>query len=53
MANGKYIAPGIYDNYRFCLLEPDGQVQSTFGEWPYRDEEEKKVSGIVRSQAYV
>ena len=53
MANGKYIAPGIYDNYRFCLLEPDGQVQSTFGEWPYRDEEEKKVSGIVRSQAYM
>lgn len=53
MANGRFIASGIYDNYRFCLLDSSGQVQSTFGEWPYRDEVEKNVSGMVRSQAYM
>lgn len=53
IANGRFIASGFYDNYRFCLLDSCGQVQSTFGEWPYRDEVEKKVSGIVRSQAYM
>ena len=53
MANGKFIAPGIYEEYRYCVLDSSGQVHNTFGEWPYRDEDEKKVSGIVRSQAYM
>ncbi len=53
MANGKFIAPGIYEKYRYCVLDSGGQVHNTFGEWPYRDEDEKKVSGIVRSQAYM
>lgn len=53
MANGKFIAPGIYEKYRYCVLDSNGQVHSTFGEWPYRDEDEKNVSGIVRSQAYM
>lgn len=49
----RFVATGIYDDSRFCLLGLDGKVQSTFGEWPYRDEDEKKVSGIIRSQAYM
>lgn len=53
MANGRFVAPGIYEKYRYCMLDSDGQVHSIFGEWPYRDEDEKKVSGIVRSQAYM
>ena len=53
MANGKFIAPGIYEKYRYCVLDSNGQVHSTLGEWPYRDKDEKTVSGIVRSQAYM
>ncbi len=53
MANGKFITSGIYEKYRYCVLESDGKVHSTFGGWPYRDEDEKSVSGIVRSQAYM
>lgn len=53
IANERFIATGIYDDFRFCLLGLDGQVQSSFGEWPYRDEVEKKVSGEIRSQAYM
>lgn len=53
MANGRFLAPGIYEKYRYCVLDSGGQVCSTFGEWPYRDEDEKKVSGTIRSQAYM
>ncbi|MEY8687498.1 BF3164 family lipoprotein [Bacteroides sp. AN502(2024)] len=53
MANGQFMATGIYDDCLFCLLDSAGRVQRKSGELFYRDEDEKQVSGIVRSQAYM
>lgn len=53
LSNDQFITSGLYDNYRFSLMGSDGRVQSTFGEWPFRDESEKKVSGQIRAQAYM
>lgn len=53
LANEKFISTGLYENYRLCLLGRDGQIKTTLGEWPYRDEAERKVSGYIRSQAYM
>lgn len=48
-----YLASGYYNNHKFFLLSKDGDVLNRVGEWPYRDEAEKKVSGVMKSQAYV
>lgn len=53
MANGRFVAPGIYEKYRYCVLDLNEQMHNTFGKWSYRSEDEKKVSGIVRLQAYI
>ena len=34
------------------FLSSDGEVIKSFGEYPYRDEEERKRSGIIKSQVY-
>lgn len=48
-----YLASGYYNSHKFFLLSKDGDVLNRVGEWPYRDEAEKKVSGVMKSQAYV
>lgn len=50
--NGGFVASGRYDAHRFYFLDKYGRVFYPFGEYPYRDEEERKVSGFVRSEIY-
>ena len=42
----------MYEDYRLVLLDKDGAFQKGFGELPYRDEEERKVNGMIRSEIY-
>lgn len=53
LANHLYLATGIYEANRYCLVNSQGRIEKTFGEWPYRDEKEKNVSGRVKAQAYM
>lgn len=53
LAGNVYLATGIYSSGRFSLIDAQGHVEKTFGEWPYRDEKEKAVSGPVKAQAYM
>ena len=52
IVNNQYIATGMYEDYRLVLLDKDGAFQKGFGELPYRDEEERKVNGMIRSEIY-
>ena len=52
LGNGTYLATGIYDNHCFCLLDSTGNTIRAFGEYPYRDKEERQLSGIIKSQIY-
>lgn len=52
IVNNRYIATGMYEDYRLVLLDKDGMFQKGFGELPYRDEEERKVNGMIRSEIY-
>lgn len=53
LANRLYLTTGIYEANRYCLVNSQGKIEKTFGEWPYRDEKEKNVSGRVKAQAYM
>lgn len=52
IVNGQYIATGMYDDCRIVVLDNRGVFQKGFGEIPYRDEKEREVSGMIRSEAY-
>lgn len=47
-----YLSAGMYKNYHLVLLDKHGVFKKGFGEIPYRDEEERKVDDIIRSEAY-
>ena len=51
--NGAYIATGIYEDGRYCLLTDSGKMKRFIGTYPSRDKEEKVVSNLVKSQAYM
>lgn len=53
LAGHLYLATGIYEANRYCLINAQGRIENTFGEWPYRDEKEKSVSSRVKAQAYM
>lgn len=47
-----YLGTGMYKNYHLVLLDKHGVFQKGLGEIPYRDEEERKVENMIRSDAY-
>lgn len=53
LAGHSYLATGIYEDSRYCLIDSQGRIEKVFGEWPFRDEKEKNVSGRIKSQAYM
>lgn len=52
VADNRYIAIGLYEDNRFFLLDEKGNRIEGFGDYPYRDEKEKQVSGIIRGEIY-
>ena len=52
IANNRYVATGIYEDCHLMLLDEKGKPLKGFGEWPYQDEQEKKVPGKIRASVY-
>lgn len=56
MKNGLYrklsVKPEGNVSDRFFLLDEKGNSIVGFGDYPYRDEKEKRVSGIIRGEIY-
>ena len=52
IADNRYVSTGIYEDCTLMVLDEDGMPLKKFGEWPYKDEEEKKVSGKTRAMVY-
>lgn len=52
VANNRFVATGIYKDYRLVLLDSNGCFSKGFGQCPFRDEEESRVSGMIRSEIY-
>lgn len=52
ISDSLFLAEGIYDEGRYCLLNPRGEIICNYGEWPSRDDVEKTVSQRVKSEAY-
>lgn len=52
VADNRYIATGMYPNHRLTLLDENGILLKGFFGIPYRDEEERKVDEMLRSEAY-
>ena len=52
IVNNRYVATGIYDDCHLMLLDEKGTPLKGFGEWPYQDEQEKKVPGKIRASVY-
>lgn len=52
VANDGFVATGIYKDYRLVLLDSNGCFSKGFGQCPFRDEEESRVSGMIRSEIY-
>ena len=52
IANNRYVSTGIYDDCQLMLLDEKGVPLKRFGEWPYQDEQEKKVPGKIRASVY-
>lgn len=52
IANNRYVATGIYDDCHLMLLDEKGTPLKGFGEWPYQDEQERKVPGKIRASVY-
>ena len=50
--DGQFVAAGIYEDYRLVLLDKNGNFRKGFGECPFRDDEERQVSGMIRSEIY-
>ena len=47
-----FIASGLYQEGRFCILKDSGTKQNYFMDYPSRDETEKKVTNQIKFQAY-
>lgn len=47
-----FIASGLYQEGRFCLLKDSGRQKNYFMEYPSRDDTEKTVTNQAKSQAY-
>ena len=52
ISGNRHLATGLYGEHQFCLLDSLGNIVDKFGEYPYRDEEERGLSGIIKSQVY-
>lgn len=52
VCHNHFVAAGIYEDARFAVLDKDGRLLAKIGVPPYRDEDERKVSGIIRSEVY-
>ena len=52
IANNQYVATGIYEDCHLMVLDEKGMPLKGFGEWPYQDEQEKKVPGTTRARVY-
>lgn len=48
----RFVAAGMYEDYRLVLLDGNGRFVKGFGQCPFRDEDERKVSNMIRSDAY-
>lgn len=53
LTDASYMASGIYQKGRFCLLTDSGKTKDFWGTYPSRDEREKSVSNFIKSQAYM
>ena len=53
LTDASYIASGIYQEGRFCLLTDSGKTKTFWGTYPSRDDAEKSVSNLIKSQAYM
>lgn len=47
-----FIAAGLYEDFRFARLDASGRFLEGIDECPYRDAEERAVSGLIRSDIY-
>ena len=52
IGDSQYLAIGMYQKHRLVLLDEQGIFQKGYGEIPFRDEEERKVDAMIRSEAY-
>ena len=52
IVNNRYVATGVYEDCHLMLLDEKGMPLKGFGEWPYQDEQEKKVPGKIRAMVY-
>ena len=52
IVNNRYVATGIYEDCHLKLLDEKGMTLQGVGEWPYQDEQEKKVPGSIRASVY-
>ena len=52
IVNNRYVATGIYEDCHLMVLDEKGTPLKGFGEWPYQDEQEKKVPGKIRANVY-
>ena len=52
IVNNRYVATGIYEDNHLMVLDEKGTPLKGFGEWPYQDEQEKKVPGTTRARVY-
>lgn len=50
--DGQFIAAGMYKDYRLILLDKEGRFRKGFFTSPYRDEEERRISGNIRAEVY-
>lgn len=53
LKDGAYIASGIYQDGKFCLMTDSGKTKRFSGVYPSRDKEEKDVPNLIKSQAYM
>ena len=52
IGDSQYLAIGMYQKHRLVLLDEQGIFQKGYGEILFRDEEERKVDAMIRSEAY-
>lgn len=50
--NNRYIVTGLHKHNRFSLLDKNGKKVYDFGEYPYRDEEERQIDGFILGDVY-
>ena len=53
LKDGAYIASGIYQEGKFCLMTDSGTTKKFLGVYPSRDKEEEDVPNPIKSQAYM